>query len=246
MLSRYSLKAIFIPRLPWLLWLAALFLFVAVWLFPVSTTLTRSIGLGLLAAVWFGLVGIGWRHRLVRFGLLGITALCGVFLALPARSHSDATAIRSAYVVGLRHYEGVTYYWGGESPKGIDCSGLVRRGLIDSLFLGGIRTFDAGLVRQAIGLWWHDCSARDFGEGHGYTTRLCSTPSINALDHSKILPGDLAVTSTGVHIMAFLGNNLWIEADPGIGRVVTVSAPSKDNPWFHEPMIIVRWKIFLQ
>ncbi len=237
------MKSIFPTRLLRLLWLAVLSLFVAVWVFPPSTGFTRAAGLVLSAVVWFGLIALVWRYRLFRFSLLGLSALCALFLVWPARRLSHPALLRDAYVAGLRRYEGVNYYWGGESPKGIDCSGLIRRGLIDSLFLRGIRTLDPGLVRLAISLWWHDCTAHSLGEGHGMTTSLFSTPSINALDHSKLLPGDLAVTSTGVHVMAFLGGNLWIEADPGIRRVVTVSAPATDNIWFKGPMNIVRWNI---
>ncbi len=233
-------------RLLRLLWLAALVLFVAVALYPASHGFTRAGGLALFFVVWFGLIFLCWHHRTLRFSLIGVTLLSAGFLALPAHSHPATDSLRTDYVAGLRRYDGVTYYWGGESPKGIDCSGLIRRGLTDSLFIRGISTLDAGLVRHAISLWWHDCTARDFGEGHGYTTRLFSAPSINVLDQSKILPGDLAVTSNGVHIMAFLGDSHWIEADPGIGRVVTVSVPSKDNLWFHGPMNIVRWNIFQQ
>ena len=46
--------------------------------------------------------------------------------------------------------------------------------------------------------------------------------------------------------MAYLGDNIWIEADPAEGRVITVSAPSKENSWFHCKMQIVRWKILEQ
>jgi hypothetical protein len=213
-------------------------------MFPLGTGQTRAAGITLLAVVWFGLIALSWRHRRVRFGLLGFTAIILIFLALPARSPPDRASLRSAYVSGLLRYDGVPYYWGGESPKGIDCSGLIRRGLIDSSFIRGIQTLDSGLVRFAIGLWWHDCTAQDFGEGHGLTSRLFSISSINALDHSTILPGDLAVTSNGAHILAFLGANCWIEADPGVGRVITVFVPSKDNIWFQERMNIVRWNIF--
>lgn len=171
--------------------------------------------------------------------------LCATFLVLPARRHLDATSLRKDYVAGLQRYDGVSYYWGGESPKGIDCSGLIRRGLIDSYFLRGISTFDAGLVRHAFWLWWHDCTARDLGKGHGLTTHVAETPSINALDHSQILPGDLAVTCDGLHIMAYLDDNRWIEADPGIGRVVIESVPT-NNVWFRGPMNIVRWNVLQQ
>lgn len=237
------MKSIFTPRLLRLLWLLALSFFIAIWLIPLSIAVTRLAGLVLLAGVWLGLLGLIWQLRPLRLGWLGISALCAVFLVMPARRNSDVTALRDAYVAGLCRYEGVTYYWGGESPKGIDCSGLIRRGLIDSLFLSGIRTLDAGLVRHAGWLWWHDCTARDLGEGHGLTTHLSDTQSLNVLDCSKLLAGDLAVTRRGVHIMAYLGDNRWIEADPGIGRVVIVSVPSRENPWFDEPMNLVRWNI---
>ena len=62
-------------------------------------------------------------------------------------------------------------------------------------------------------------------------------------DHAGILPGDLAVTAGGGHIMAYLGSNVWIEADPGVGRVITVSVPCETNAWFCEPMRIMRWSL---
>jgi hypothetical protein len=234
----------FTTKLLWLAWLAILGFFLADLLFPISNTLTRLAGVALLAILWFGLIALTWRQRFLSMPLLCLTVFCVVFLVLPARRHPDADSLRADYVAGLRHYEGVIYIWGGESLTGIDCSGLIRRGLIDSLFLRGIRTFDAGLVRQSIWVWWHDCTARDFGQGHGFTARLFDTPSINALDPSKILPGDLAVTDNGVHIMAYLGNSVWTEADPDLGRVVAISAPSKDTVWFRGPMTIVRWRMF--
>src|SRR5438876_10081891 len=72
------------------------------------------------------------------------------------------------------------------------------------------------------------------------TQRLFSVPSTNSLDHSKILPGDVAVTVSGVHTMAYLGDKTWIEADPGVKRVIRVSVPAR-NPWFEQPVYIVRW-----
>jgi cell wall-associated NlpC family hydrolase len=166
------------------------------------------------------------------------------FLALPSRAQPSTEFLRRDYLAGLQRYEGVTYYWGGETSRGIDCSGLIRRGLIDALLRRGVRTLDPGLVRRAISLWWHDCTASALGDQHrGLTLRVLDTPSVNALDHSKVLPGDLAVTRNGIHIMAYLGNNRWIEADPGAGRVITVTAPSADNSWFETPMNIVRWSI---
>lgn len=236
-----------LTRLARFLWSFALVLFIAVWIFPESRRLTRMMGVGLFFVVWFGLIGLCWRWRVARYGLLAATVLCGGFLLLPARKPIDAEALRADYIAGLRRYDGASYFWGGESPKGIDCSGLIRRGLIDAMFFRGVGTFDAGLVRRSIVLWWNDCTAQVLGETlDGATVYLRETPSINVLDHTTVLPGDLAVTTNGVHIMAYVGDHVWIEADPGLGRVVSLKAPVEDNLWFKGPMRLVRWRILAQ
>ena len=217
--------------------------FVAIWLYPVSNVETRSAGIVVLGVLWFGLVALLWRSRSLRVAILAFTVIAGLFMALPGRSHPDIEKLRSAYVTGLRRYEGDKYYWGGESPKGIDCSGLIRRGMIDGLFLHGLQTMDAGLVRHAIWVWWNDRSAADFGSGKDMTTRQFTVKSINDLDSSRLLPGDLAVTANGAHIMAYLGSNTWIEADPGLHKVISETAPANDNGWFQTRMNIVRWNI---
>jgi hypothetical protein len=115
------------------------------------------------------------------------------------------------------------------------------------MFWRGLRTFDPGLTRFALHLWWNDCTARTLGEAHaGLTEHLFDTPSLNQLDQSKVRPGDLAVTSNGVHIMAYLGDNTWIEADPGLGRVFSGTVPVKNNLWFDGPMKIVRWSVLAE
>ena len=227
-----------------ILWMAALGLFIAVLLYPVSSRLTRKLGLVLFLVVWFGFIFLFWRRRVLRLSLLGISLLFTTFLCWPKNKQPSVDVLRSDYVTGLQSYDGVKYFWGGESPRGIDCSGLVRRGMIDSSFLRGLLTLDPGRVRHAISLWWHDTTAFELGEAQdGFTTHILDTPSLNQLDHSQILPGDLAVTKSGVHIMAYLGENRWIEADPLAGRVITVQVPTTGNAWFDNPMKIVRWSV---
>jgi len=218
-------------------------LLTALALYPVSNRLTRAGGLLACFIIWLGVLSLTWRHRSLRFVFLGLTGVSVVFLLLPARD-VPAAELRNAYITGLRRYGDVPYYWGGENSRGIDCSGLVRRGLIDALFLRGLRTADGELVRRALFLWWNDTSASALGSGtHDLTIPLFETPSVNVLDPSRLQPGDLAVTSSGVHIMAFPGGDQWIEADPGAGRVLIVSAPAADNPWFKAEMRLMRWRI---
>jgi hypothetical protein len=230
-------------------WVVALIIFAACALYPVGTKATRLIGLASFAFLWLGLAVFFWKYRWLRWIVPAVTVAVGIFLVLPGRPASQES-LREKYVGCLKRYEGVLYVWGGENAVGIDCSGLIRRGLMDALFLEGMKTFNPGLVRESIALWWFDTTARVLGEATGPTTAVTELPklspeppSINLLDHSKIQPGDLAVTTSGIHVLAYLGDQIWIEADPGVGRVVTAKAPSRDNPWLSAPVNIVRWKL---
>src|SRR5262249_44726308 len=143
-----------------------------------------------------------WRKKIVRAVCLALGLLAGALCFLPGRA-ADPASLRAGYVASLQGYEGTLYVWGGETHLGIDCSGLVRCGLIEANLKRGIFTANPALIRQSFALWWHDCSARELGEGYRGKTRLIlETPSLNALDHSRILPGDIAVTDSGVHTLA--------------------------------------------
>ena len=216
----------------------------AVAIVPVSLRLTRIAGLGLACVVWLGLIFLTWRRRAIGYGLLGFTVVVIAFLLWPSSPSATANSLRSQYVANLRHYHGTRYYWGGETRLGIDCSGLVRRALIDAFLVDAIRYARPDSARRALSLWWHDCSALALSEEYrGLTLPVTKTRSVNALDHSLILPGDLAVTTNGAHVMAYLGEQRWIEADPEVGRVITVTAPTTENPWFTAPMTIMRWSV---
>src|SRR5579862_7855865 len=206
--------------------------------------MTRSMGLFLFAAVWIGLIALFWKWRSWRLALLGVSAAGALFLAWPSRISPQPDTLRAAYLHALARYDGTHYSWGGESPKGIDCSGLMRRGMIDGLFIEGCRRLYPALVRQSLELWWHDCTARGLKDGYyNLTAPVLTTPSLNALNHSRIRAGDMAVTNSGVHVMVYVGENRWIEADPGVGRVVILTVPEPRKLWLSGPMKIVRWRV---
>lgn len=234
------------PRawLPFLMWALAL----AGWLWlvfsPVSSGTTRGFSLVLLAAVYFGALALVWRWKWARWALIAILVAAAVFLVLPGRDKTDPHALRMAYVQSLLRYRGAPYVHGGESWKGADSSGLVRRGLIESAFARGLRTLDPGLVRGALTLWWHDASARALVEWQrDIADHLFDAPSLNALDPRHILPGDIAVMANGAHILAYLGDRTWVQADPNVGRIVTVTIPADGNPWFVQPVRLFRWQL---
>jgi hypothetical protein len=220
-----------------LLWVLVLF----AWWFPIKfASLRLLLVLGVLG-LWLGALLLFWRVKLVRAIVLIAMLFTVALLASPGREYSRRD-LRSRYVAALQTYDATPYVWGGESRRGIDCSGLVRRGLIDANLRTGIATLNPTLVRTALSLWWHDASAKAMMEEYrGATRKLFSVSSLNALDDSQLMAGDFAVTSNGVHTLAYIGNKTWIEADPGPMRVIKVRVPSR-NAWFSMPMQIMRWR----
>jgi len=138
----------------------------------------------------------------VRFTLVVVACLPLMAACLPGRA-VDPDQLATDYSRCLRYFRGVRYIWGGEVLLGIDCSGLVRKGLVWGQLYHGVWTLNGRPVRSAITLWWHDSSARALRDGHrGWTIELFRHDSVSDADHSILKVGDLAVTADGVHIMA--------------------------------------------
>lgn len=206
----------------------------------VSRLNTVGFVLGLLATC----LSFIWPHKRTRKISLVLLSALALLLIIPWKIRTSPETLRSRYVESLHTYEGCPYFWGGESHRGIDCSGLLRKGLIDACLQSGVVNLDPGLIRHGISLWWHDTSALALGEEHqGLTQRLFDAPDLNTFDHTKLQPGDIAITDRGVHAMAYLGQESWIEADPGKLKVITIHAPTTTNGWFLNPVRILRWRI---
>lgn len=231
------------------IWLVLFALLLLAHWFPIRFGALRFALVADSLALWLGALWLFWPYKLARgvllFGLLGL----GMVILAPGKPQNPQE-LRAHYVRALQSYEGTTYVWGGESRRGIDCSGLMRCAMIDANIAQGWSTLNASAIREAFLMWWNDCSAKAMKEEYrGQTRLLFTSPSINQIaanqaEYSALEPGDIAVTSSGVHVLAYIGNQTWIEADPNeaLGnRVIKVLTPTR-NAWFNTPVHIMRWR----
>ncbi|MEY2576557.1 MAG: hypothetical protein QOF80_2044 [Verrucomicrobiota bacterium] len=210
-------------------------------LLPWRTSLIRLGLLGMWVLVLMSLVSLLWRWKVWRFLLLLMLAFSGAFVLLPGRSPTDTLGLRQRFVRRLETYEGVRYVYGGENHRGIDCSGLVRAAMVRALVDEGIFSLDPALLRAAFTLWWRDTNALQLGKGGRESTLPIGDGLPMAMRASQnLLPGDLAVTTTGSHVLAYLGDQRWIEADPDVGGVHIVDLNT--SPIAGQEVLLVTWR----
>jgi hypothetical protein len=225
-------------------WLLLWPTFWALHFYPIRNGQTRLALVGVPFLLWLGALILFRKSRAARWSCGLSAAFIFLILLLPGRA-PDAETLRREYVQSLRAYDGVPYVWGGETRRGIDCSGLLRAAMIEANWRVGVRTFNPRLLRSAWEIWWHDSSAKALGDEYrGWTERLLVAENLNEANVSRLRPGDIAVTTGGQHCLAYLGNQTWIEADPNArygDKVIQVQTPSK-NAWFSLPMRLLRWR----
>jgi len=209
---------------------------------PISLGVIRLFIATAVPALWISSIVLLRRQRMIATAIALAGLLLLVFLALPGR-HPDVKRLREVYVEELRTYQDSRYVWGGEHRRGIDCSGLVRRALINANMQLALHTLNPRAMRTALDVWWHDCSAKALGEQYrGFTLPVFKTSSANTADELELQPGDLGVTSSGIHVLAYLGDGEWIQAEPTLLKVVVLKVPSQ-NGWMNQPLRIMRWRI---
>jgi len=222
------------------IWFVVFPLLVFMLVYPINLRLCRLFIVIAIPLLWLCAMLLFRKRKMVVWHLLLFGIAFAVFLCLPGR-RLDPDRLRSFYTSSLLGFEGTGYLWGGENAFGIDCSGLVRRGLINAHLALGLRTLNPQAVRTAFSLWWYDCTAKALrDEYRGMTRPLFRAANVNAVPLDHIKPGDIAVTVSGIHVLAYLGQGEWIEADPGLLKVVKLAVPA-DNPWFNEPVLVLRW-----
>lgn len=226
------------------LWFVLWPLLVALHICPIRTGSLRFVLVLVIFLIWTGTLFLFWNKKTIRWLCLSLVFLFILGCLWPKRAE-NTQALRQQYIRSLLAYKSAPYVWGGENKRGIDCSGLMRCGLIDAEVEQGITTLNPSLLREGFSLWWNDCSARALKDGFQKRTRLLFiAPSLNQLNYSKIEPGDIAVTSSGVHVLAYTGHKTWIEADPNEiagHQVIEVQVPAR-SAWFNMPVHVMRWR----
>ena len=221
------------------LWLLLWAAFAAVLWYPVADEYTRSGVIVLAAGLWAMPLAI-WPRWPVRTGCVALAVAAAALLFLPGRE-VDRQQLRELYVQRLVAFDGTKYVWGGENEAGIDCSGLIRRAMVEAELIQGLRTVNPGLIRQGLAIWWNDCTARELGQGHDGQTRQIATAELGAINPQTLQPGDMAIINGGTHIIAYVDGQTWIEADPNRGKVMTFTLSDHYYKLTSAQGILVRW-----
>jgi len=224
-------------------WAASVAFLVLLWSFPIRTGLVRMAILLCAVLVWTGALVL-WRRKPLVVALLGSLGLLVAAAALLPGRPADAALLRTRYGDVLNGYADTTYVWGGETHRGIDCSGLVRCSLAQAAFEQGLRTRNPRLLREGFALWWNDSSADNLKDGYGgRATRLFEAGALNDIPAGDLEPGDFAVTADGSHTLVYLGDGRWTAADPDRGGVVLYRVPEPKEHYFRTGMVLMRWRI---
>jgi len=182
-------------------------------------------------------------YRIIMGAIFFIVIL---FVVTPSRD-IDYQRIHESYLKNLSSYEGCSYLWGGENTFGIDCSGLPRKAYRRALFSYSLQSFNSEALRLCISQWWFDSSAKAMSENYRfYLNPIAIEGTVKGLDTSLLEKGDLAITADGVHVIVYLKENLWIQADPFKRKVIITDSKSGTNSWFDDEVKIYRWTNFLE
>jgi len=222
-------------------WISLLVIVITMLIFPIGIGILR---LGIIFGfilLWSIGIGLFWEKIYLRVIFLSIAMLVAIITIIPGHN-ANPKQLQEEYIHSLLGYENVRYIWGGENKLGIDCSGLVREGFVSANIKVGIKTLNPRLIRRAFFVWWYDCSADALGKNYKeMTTLVLKANSMDELDYSNIKPGDIIVAAKGFHTFAYIGDKVWLEANPDNGKTLKKSSEVKAKEWKGVPLKIVLW-----
>ena len=114
----------------------------------------------------------------------------------PEISYSGESSANGLAIMNMAlTYQGVPYVWGGHSPSGFDCSGLIYYCAMQN------------------GISIPRCADTQYFEGNGYH-----------VDYEQLMPGDLVFFSSDSscdieHVGIYIGGNQFVHASSGAGYV---------------------------
>lgn len=233
----------------WFLWIFIALMVasaVAVRMSVMTTTvrilLAVTLGLGLLNIVLFCFRLLHSYPRLVYPSVFFLAFLLtwGILGSKPYNTE----VLRTYYRNRLVKLQNVKYVWGGETKDGIDCSGLARVALWQAMFKSGLMQANPRLLGSMFWeFWFRDLSAKDLlHEKYGYTRVIGKADKLAGYDTSRLKIGDMAVAGDGVHVLIYMGDDRWTEANPDDQKVVTNQATAQSRRgWFNVNVTFVRW-----
>jgi hypothetical protein len=101
--------------------------------------------------LWLGIGVLFWNHKIVKFTFIIISFIISLIAILPGHPVNSIT-LREHYVQGLEFFMGTKYVWGGKSKLGIDCSGLVKEGMVIADLKYGLISLNPQLIREGLSI----------------------------------------------------------------------------------------------
>ncbi len=221
------------------LWVVVFLIFIH----PSPKILSKHIVIMCFISMWIIVLLKLWKKFFTRGVAIVITAILILFY-FSSGSGIESELLRNIYVDNATKYLNVAYMENGENTMGISPSGLVRKAMIDTLMKGGVATKNMQYIRDAIDIWIDDYKIENiYNNKKQLFTDVLWFDDLSKVNTSNLLQGDILVYDDYLRIYIYIGNDIWIESNPSIGKVVAEIIPMPPERPITLYGKIVRWKV---